>query len=62
VHVHKHPEPSKSHPILAIDEHHAGYHSDIVPPLVTRLMLPLALNNLALVDLAGGPQMLLHLV
>ncbi len=44
----------------AIDEHHAGHHSNIVLPLVTKLMSPLAL--IALVDLVDGPQMPLRLV
>ena len=62
MHVHKRLGPSTPHPVLAIDEHHVEYHSNIVLPLVTKLIPPLALNNLALVDLVDGPQMLLRLV
>ena len=62
MHVHKSLGPSKPRPVLAIDEHHVGHHSDIVLPLVTKLMSTLALNNLALVDLVDGSQMPLRLV
>ena len=51
-----------NHVRFAIDEHRAGYHSDMVLPLGPKLIPPLGLNNLALVDLVDGTQMPLCLV